>query len=253
MRIDRPWHLDDLTEMKGFLRSWKLCHTERESGPDSPWRKSRLKRAWVIIIPGNWVLKSLGVGYRVCGADWAEYETTVFKAIHPDVDAPEIIHPAVIRLPNLEGKPLSQHHGAALANAAIFAFAELGRFHRAGDCMMHGDPHSGNFLHDETAGRCRIIDFETAPLAKACLDRARAFDFAILLLDLVRRDPDLLTPERFREWFAAYGSDEARCPVRVLFATASWRLRLYWWLLGYPAAMKIIEDRNDQKVDCARR
>lgn len=55
----------------------------------------------------------------------------------------------------------------------------------------------------------------------------------------MRRDPELLTPERFREWFAAYGPDEARYSVRVLFATASWRLRLYWWLLGYPAAMVI--------------
>jgi hypothetical protein len=225
--------------MKGFLRSWKLCHTERESGPDSPWRKTRLKRARLLILPGNWVLWCLGTGYRVCGADWAKYETTVFKAIHPDVHAPEIIHPAAIRLPHLEGKPLSSLHGPALATAAVRAFAEMGRFHRAGVCMIHGDPHAGNFLYDEAAGRCRMIDFETAPLSGSCPDRSRACDFAILLLDLVRRDPKLLTPDRFCEWYAAYGSDEARCPVRHLFASASWQLRLYWRLLGYPVAMVV--------------
>lgn len=222
--------------MKGFLRSWKLCHTERESGPGSLWRKTRLKRARLLISPGNGVLRCFGTGYRVCRADWAEYETTVFKAIHPDVGAPEIIHPSAIRLPHLDGKPLSHHRGTALATAAILAFAELGRFHRAGDFMIHGDPHAGNFLHDEASGRCRIIDFETAPLAGGCPNRARAFDFAILLSDLVRRDHDLLTDERFEEWSAAYGSDETRCPVRILLATASWRLRLYWWLLGYSVA-----------------
>ena len=233
--FDRRRNLADFRLMNALLRSWKLCRVSRDPADANMWRKQRLKRCWLYIAPGNLVLRFLNAGYRVCNADWAEYECRIFRQVHPDLTAPQVINSRTIVLPHLDGVTLSQMQADELRVASVTAFAELGRFHRINSQMIHGDPHTGNFLYDATTQRCRILDFETAPLHTACARRSRAMDFAILLLDLVRREPLLLSQEMFAEWAKAYHLDDADCGIRGLLSTPDWRLRCYWFLLGYPA------------------
>lgn len=233
--FDRRGNLADFGLMNALLRSWKLCRVCRDPADANKWRKQRLKRCWLYIAPGNLVLRFLHTGYRVCDVDWAEYECRIFREVHPDLCSPQVIDSRTIVLPHLDGVTLSQTQADDLRFASVAAFAELGRFHRVNPHMIHGDPHTGNFLYDESTQRCRILDFETAPLDTAIAQRSRAMDFAILLMDLVRREPLLLSEEMFGKWATAYQIDDAECGIRALLSTPDWRLRCYWFLLGFPA------------------
>jgi hypothetical protein len=218
--------------MNGFLRSWKFCQVKREVGEAPRWRKTRMKRVWLWLVPGNICLRLLGTGYRVCGNDWAEYETRIFNLVHPGPDPAVIVGPTTVLLPHLEGIPLANLRGESLRQASIAAFEELGRFHRISPRMIHGDPHAGNFLHQAQEGRCRIIDFETAPLRSVSPELGRAMDYAILAKDLARMEPTLNSGEILNEWAAAYQLDDAHCPARKQMTSPPRRLRIYWWLLG---------------------
>jgi hypothetical protein len=220
--------------MSGCLRSLKLCSIRREvrAGVEG-WLKTRLSRAAWLVPPGNAFLRVMGVCYRVCGRDWARYETTTFRRAHPQFAEPVILSARQIWLPDLPGRVvaelgLAESGPGRWAEVRAAAFAELGRLHRLG--LMHGDPHRGNFLHDEPTGRCHILDFETyVPMAN---DLVSAFDAALLVLDF-RRDAAGASGEAWREWLEAMGNPEIAALTIRLLERPGWRLRRYWRLLGY--------------------
>lgn len=218
--------------MTSFLRTWRFCRVSRGTGDPVRWCKTRMRSVRFWRVPGNVCLRLLGTGYRVCGSDWAEYETRVFNLAHPGLEPAVVIDPMTITLPHVEGVMLSKLRGEALRKASAAAFAELGRFHRINARMIHSDPHAGNFLHSASEGRCRIIDFETAPLGNSDPGLGRAMDFAILAMDLVRIDRALQNEVVLNEWSAAYDLDDVYCPARERMASPPCRLRFYWRLIG---------------------
>ena len=215
--------------MNGWLRSWKLCEVCPEAHEGvAGWRKHRLKRAALVIPPGNLFMDAMNSGCQMLGSGWAEAEVSVFRRTHQDFTLPRILGRETIWLPHLPGLELRQ---TPLPDAILAAFHELGRFHRLAERSIHGDPHAGNFLHDATSGRCRIIDFETTLPNKMESSQGRARDFAILALDLWQRRAG--TPDDFKSWRDAYGNDRDFCPVGRLFRSPGCFLRCYWRLLGY--------------------
>lgn len=215
--------------MKGWLRSWKLCEVGEEAHDGvAGWRKRRLKHTALLIPPGNLFLNALNSGCRMLGAGWAEQEVAVFRRTHEDCATPRILDRQSIWLPHLPGRELRQ---TPTPEAILSAFRELGRFHLLADRSVHGDPHAGNFLHDPTSSRCRIIDFETTLPREMESPQGRARDFAILALDLWKHGAG--TANDFPSWQDAYGNDGDFCPVGPLFRNPGGLLRSYWHLLGY--------------------
>lgn len=222
--------------MNGALRSLKLCEVVRV-GTDG-WRKQRLRRAWWMIPAGNLLLWLLGVDYRMAWNRWAKHEATTFRKAHPEFPSPRVLSRAVLWLPDIPGRTFPELSPDELEVAALSAFAELGRFHRLEGAPTHGDPHAGNFLYDGSEGRCRIIDFETGR-AKGRRPHSRAFDFAILMLDLRKRYPSLATNERIACWFLAYDRHEDRLAMQEWLRRPGLRMKIYLHLLGHHGASEI--------------
>jgi hypothetical protein len=191
-----------------------------------------LKRTALLIPPGNLFMGVVNSGCRMLGSGWAESEVAVFRRTHRDFAAPRILNRHTIWLPHLPGQELRR---ALSTEAILSAFHELGRFHRLAERSIHGDPHAGNFLHDATSGRCRIIDFETTLPDQMESPQGRARDFAILALDLWQRRAGTL--DDLKDWQDAYGNDEDFCPVGSLFRKPGCLLRCYWQLLGYQSPL----------------
>lgn len=218
--------------MNGWLRSWKICEVcPHILDGVAGWKKRRLRRAGLLIPPGNIFLSAIHSGCRMHGADWADQEVAVFKKAHDDVAAARRIDNRTIWLPHLPGVELRKVRAVTASSAA--AFTELGRFHHLGE--IHGDPHAGNFLYDGESGRCRIIDFETASRGMNPA-QGRARDFAILALDLWKHEQGFSGD--FLSWREAYGGDEKFCPIGRLFRNPGLRLRQYWKWLGYTPPVK---------------
>lgn len=215
--------------MNGWLRSWKLCDvTPMEVDGVAGWRKHRLKRAAILIPPGNLSLNFLSSGCEMVGKGWARHEVSVFRRTHDDVPEARVLDDTTIWMPNLPGQEVRT---VCTPESATQAFAELGRFHRLNDRSIHGDPHAGNFLHDRDDNRGRIIDFETTAPARMDPAQGRARDFAILALDLWKHGCDLA--REYDRWWEAYGGEPDDCPVAGLFHRPGCRLGVYWRLLGY--------------------
>lgn len=216
--------------MAGWLRSLKLCMVRREERAGRRgWAKTRLRRSGWLVPPGNLLLYLLGAGYRVCGREWARHETSTFARMHPESAPPEILAGETIWLPDLPGRVLEDLAPEGRVAARAAAFSELGRLHRLG--LAHGDPHRRNFLHEEGAGRCRILDFETrAPVADA---RAMALDVAVLVLDFHRDGTARAFCRDWRSWPEATGNPAIAEEAVRLLERPGWRLRCYWALLGY--------------------
>jgi hypothetical protein len=214
-----------------WLRSWKLCAVRRLELDGIPgWEKRRLRRAAWLLPPGNAFLRGIDAGCRMLGREWIEHECRVFRTTHPCLPPPRIIGDR-LWLPHLGGTELRSLPAARLSQAALAAFAELGRFHRLGDDFFHGDPHAGNFLHDEESGSCRLIDFETTVPAEIEPADARARDFMLLALDLWRHLG--ITRGELRPWREAHGMAERDCAIDRLLHRPGFRLRCYWRWLGY--------------------
>ena len=215
--------------MSGCLRSLKLCMVRPEARAGvAGWVKTRLRRARWLVPPGNAVLRLWGAGYRVCGRDWARYETDTFGRVHPEFAAPAMLTRETIWLPDLPGRVLKDLGPERRAAALPAAFAELGRLHRLG--LAHGDPHPGNFLQD-AGGRCRILDFETrAPAADV---RTMALDAAILVLDFLRDEAVRVSAGDWRSWPESMGNPQIAAETIRLLERPGRRLRLYWRMLGY--------------------
>jgi hypothetical protein len=194
------------------------------------WRKRRLRRAALLIPPGNAVLAALGSGCHMVGPGWAAHEKNLFRIAHPEQPPPVLTDGRTLWLPHLPGESLRV---VASFSATDSAFSELAHFHRLGDHAIHGDPHAGNFLYDAADGLSRIIDFETTATPGLTPAQGRARDFAILALDLWKTFGSSRSSFLPDSWLAAYGMDENFCPVEELLRAPGPGLAAYWTLLGY--------------------
>jgi hypothetical protein len=215
-----------------WLRSWKLCAVRpRSLDGITGWEKRRLRRAAWLIPPGNAFLHAMGAGCRMVGADWCEHERRVFEQTHPSMPAPRVIGAGVLWLPHLPGVEMRGLAVEEMRRAAVFAFAELGRFHRLSARSLHGDPHAANFLFDAEDDGCRIIDFETVVPDSMDAAQGRARDFMILALDLWRQGAGSMAD--LVKWGEAHGMEELDCPVEELIRRPGIGLSTYWRWLGY--------------------
>lgn len=161
------------------------------------WYKTRLRRAPLLIAPGNVYLGRSGSSFRmhVSAAAWAAYEVLQHRALHGQNEA-GAAHARTIWTAHLEGESLTSivARGQKDEQEAMRAAGrEVGRAHAValhGSPFSHGDLHLSNLLWDRAKGRAWMIDFETPHDPSQSALARQADDVQALVLDILGKVRD---------------------------------------------------------------
>jgi tRNA A-37 threonylcarbamoyl transferase component Bud32 len=196
------------------------------------WVKTRMRRAPLLIAPGNVYLGRSGSSFRmhVSAEEWAAYEVAQHRALHGE-DSAGRLDSRTIWTAHLEGESLTSlvsRAGNDARKAMRAAGREIGRAHAvvvSGRAFSHGDLHLSNLLFDEATGRAREIDFETPhDPAHSALVR-HADDLQALVLDILGKVRDAARAEALVSALAQ-GYRSARPDAEEVLRAAAARLRV---------------------------
>jgi tRNA A-37 threonylcarbamoyl transferase component Bud32 len=157
-------------------------------------KKRRGFVAWPLLSAANIFFRAVENPVRtlVTARDWCAWEIESFLRLHgPEFESGAEADGAVW-MHILPGESLEHHLVARTLTPAMLAEAgrELRRAHALpcafhGAAWSHGDPHTGNFVHDGT--RARLIDFEMRHLRGLTEAERHADDLLVLLQDVCGR------------------------------------------------------------------
>lgn len=161
------------------------------------WLKRRRRTARPIIAAANGFFRLAGAPLRTqpVTALWQEWEVACFRALHGEEGFRAAAEGRCgVLAERLPGRNLTDFLDGGTLTPAMAAAAgrELQRAHEwhsplLGARWSHGDPHAGNFIYDEAAGRARLIDFEVMHDPALSEAERHADDVLVFLQDMAGR------------------------------------------------------------------
>ncbi|MEO6742717.1 MAG: hypothetical protein ABIP20_20955 [Chthoniobacteraceae bacterium] len=158
--------------------------------------KRRRRAAWLVMRVANafFGLARNPVEAIAAGDEWRSWEVECFRLLHGPEFTARWDHAGLPFVSVLPGGDLSRHltAGTLRPEHLAAAGAELCRAHLLpsafhGAAWSHGDPHTGNFLHDPATGRARLVDFEMRHHRDLPETRRHADDLLVMLQDVCGR------------------------------------------------------------------
>ena len=165
-------------------------------GGHAVWIKQRRWTAGPIMACANRFFRLAGNPVQAIedAATWRRWEVGCFLRLHGEHFHAFVEGSRAVIADEVPGRSLSHHLDARTITPGMLAAAarELRRAHAA-DCDVfhglwsHGDPHSGNFVYEDSADLARLIDFEVMHLPAVPAALRHADDLLVLLQDMVGR------------------------------------------------------------------
>lgn len=166
---------------------------------------------------------------------WQRWEVDCFRRLHGPTFASGLDKSGSAWIEVLPGRSLSDALAAGTLDTAMLqaAGAELRRAHNEpcphyGEGWSHGDPHTGNFLYDPTAGRARLIDFEVRHLREMPAHDRHADDVLVLLQDICGRCSADQWRSLARAVLEGYGKSSVTSRIRDRLEVPGGIPRLWW-------------------------
>jgi len=194
-------------------------------------------------------------------AEWRGWEEECFRRLHGPEHIAGRDADGSMWLEWLPGVSLSHHLDAGTLKPAHLAAAgaELCRAHAVrcsyhGGGWSHGDSHTGNFIHDGTTGRARLVDFEVRHLRSLRADERHADDLLVMLQDVCGRC-------RAEDWLPlagafleGYGRPEIVARLRGKLHVPHGIPRLWWavrttWMPRAELERRLASLRSDRRAD----
>ncbi len=202
------------------------------------WTKRRTSGAPCVAAGANLFFRAVRNPVQVIAdpSAWRAWEVSCFAGLH-GAEHPAFVRDGAVWTAALPGEDLALLANTGTLSGAALAAAgrELRRTHawvypQFRGLWSHGDPHLGNFIYDHSAGRARLIDFETTHSADVPDEERHADDLKVVLLDLLGRSPADLWPDRARAFLNGYGPGPARARLPQRFSMPSGS-ECVWWAI----------------------
>jgi len=166
---------------------------------------------------------------------WRQWEIENFQLLHGESFCAFPGGPCEVCADRLPGETLCRRLSENRLTAQMLRAAsqELRRAHALYSASFdgpwsHGDAHLGNFLYDEGAGRCRLIDFEVMHHRSMSADERHANDLLTPLLDLMGRvNEDAWIPFAL-EFIRTYDRPEITAILRRHLSVPPGISRIWW-------------------------
>jgi hypothetical protein len=227
-----------LTAASCLAERIKVNTMRRETRDGRPfWIKRRRRSALFTLACANQFFRLADNPVRALASppEWQRWEVKCFHRLHGDEFRAFAAGTHGVAAEELPGTPLALHLDRHTLTPPMVAAAarELRRAHEM-TCpelpggWTHGDPHTGNFLHDDDTGRARLIDFEVMHDPAVPAAERRADDLLVFLQDLVGRATREQWLPLASAFLEGYDDDEtiARLLPRLILPRGIPRL---WW------------------------
>lgn len=222
------------------------------------WVKRRRKASPILIHCANLFFRLAQNPVSVFGDldKWQSWEIESFHLLNGDQFTAFVGESGSIWADKLPGIDLATRikEGSLTLGMLQAAGRELARAHDLWSDMFngkwsHSDPHLGNFVFDEEAGRARLIDFETIHNPGLASEARHADDLAVFLLDLLGRASDSEWPEMARAFVSGYGDHNVIRLLKEKFVMPFGFGRLWWAIRTSYVPGQVLRRRVDALQD----